>query len=29
MALPWDDRFQRAYLEVPSFGNHPLRVQMP
>jgi cephalosporin-C deacetylase len=29
MALPWDKRFRRAYLDVPSFGNHPLRVTMP
>jgi len=28
LALPWDDRIERAYLEVPSFGNHPLRVTM-
>lgn len=28
LALPWDQRFQRAYLGVPSFGNHPLRVTM-
>ncbi|BDI29858.1 deacetylase [Capsulimonas corticalis] len=29
LALPWDDRFQRAFLDVPSFGNHPLRVTLP
>ncbi len=29
MALPWDHRFQRAVLDVPSFGNHPLRVSLP
>ena len=29
MALAWDPRFSRAYLCVPSFGNHPLRVCMP
>ena len=28
MLLPWDARFRRAYLDVPSFGNHPLRVTM-
>jgi len=28
LALPWDDRFRKAFLEVPSFGNHPLRVQL-
>jgi cephalosporin-C deacetylase len=26
LALPWDDRFRRAMLGVPSFGNHPLRL---
>jgi len=29
MALPWDARIKRACLIVPSFGNHPLRVQLP
>ncbi len=29
LALPWDARFHRAYLDIPSFGQHPLRVQMP
>lgn len=29
LMLPWDARFGRAYLDVPSFGNHPLRVQLP
>lgn len=29
LALPWDRRFRRAYLAVPSFGNHPLRLQSP
>ena len=29
MALPWDPRFRKAFLDVPSFGNHPLRVQLP
>jgi cephalosporin-C deacetylase len=29
LALPWDPRFHRAFLDVPSFGNHPLRVQIP
>lgn len=27
LALPWDKRFKKACLIVPSFGNHPLRVQ--
>ena len=29
LALPWDSRFHRAFLDVPSFGNHPLRVTLP
>ena len=29
LALPWDPRFSRAFLDVPSFGNHPLRVTLP
>ena len=29
MLLPWDKRFKRAYLNIPSFGNHPLRVTLP
>lgn len=29
LALPWDDRISRACLQVPSFGNHPLRLTMP
>lgn len=29
LALPWDNRFRRAFLSVPSFGQHPLRLQMP
>ncbi len=29
LALPWDGRFERAFLDVPSFGNHPLRLQFP
>jgi cephalosporin-C deacetylase len=28
LALPWDDRFTRAFLEAPSFGHHPLRLQL-
>lgn len=27
LAIPWDDRFHRAYLDVPSFGNHPVRLK--
>ncbi|AHF89429.1 deacetylase [Opitutaceae bacterium TAV5] len=29
LALPWDARFRRAHLSVPSFGNHPLRLGLP
>lgn len=29
LTLPWDDRISSAYLCVPSFGNHPLRLQLP
>ncbi|HBR95047.1 MAG TPA: hypothetical protein DEA90_12880 [Opitutae bacterium] len=29
LMLPWDSRFKKAYLNIPSFGNHPLRVQLP
>lgn len=28
MALAWDGRFRSAFLSVPSFGNHPLRVSL-
>ncbi len=29
MVVPWDERFVRAQLSIPSFGNHPLRVTFP
>lgn len=29
LAVPWDHRFRRAFLDVPSFGNHPIRLQTP
>jgi cephalosporin-C deacetylase len=29
LALPWDDRFHRAFLRVPSFGHQPLRTTLP
>jgi len=29
MAVPWDERFSRAFLDIPSFGHHPLRLQLP
>ncbi len=28
LAVPWDRRITRAALDVPSFGNHPLRLSM-
>lgn len=29
LALPWDPRFGRAHLYLPSFGHHPLRLREP
>lgn len=29
MALPWEPRFRRAYLGVPSFGHHDIRLTLP
>jgi cephalosporin-C deacetylase len=29
LALPWDERFASGHLNVPTFGNHPLRLTMP
>ncbi len=29
MAMAWDQRIQRGHLNVPSFGNHPLRLKLP
>ncbi len=29
MALPWDARFHRAHLNVPTFGHQPLRMALP
>ncbi len=29
LAAPWELRVRRISLEVPSFGNHPLRVTIP
>lgn len=29
LALPWDERFDRGALTVPSFGQHDLRLTMP
>jgi cephalosporin-C deacetylase len=29
LAAPWDARITRLQLEVPTFGHHPLRLQLP
>jgi cephalosporin-C deacetylase len=29
LALPWDDRFDRGHLMLPTFGNQPLRLTLP
>lgn len=29
LALPWDPRIRRAHLNVPTFGNQPLRLTLP
>ena len=29
MAMAWDERIQRGHLNVPTFGNQPLRLQLP
>lgn len=29
LAIPWETRIRRAHFNVPSFGNHPLRLQLP
>ncbi len=29
MMLPWDRRYKRAVLDIPSFGNIPLRLTLP
>ncbi|MBI3831178.1 MAG: acetylxylan esterase [Planctomycetes bacterium] len=29
LMLPWDARFKRAHLGVPTFGHHPLRLRWP
>jgi cephalosporin-C deacetylase len=29
LALPWDRRFHSGHLNVPTFGNHPLRLTLP
>lgn len=27
LMLPWDTRFKKGYLHVPTFGHHPIRLQ--
>ncbi len=27
LSIPWDKRFKSAYLDVPTFGNHPIRLK--
>lgn len=29
LAVPWDERIDKICLNVPSFGHHPLRLQLP
>lgn len=29
LGVPWDSRIKKAFLGLPSFGNHPLRLRMP
>ncbi|WP_031430880.1 acetylxylan esterase [Methylomicrobium agile] len=29
LAMPWDGRIRRAHFNVPSFGDHPLRLKLP
>ncbi len=29
LATPWETRWSAGYLDVPSFGHHPLRVTLP
>ena len=29
LAVPWEPRFRRAFLDFPSFGNYPIRLQLP
>lgn len=29
LGIPWDQRVQKLHLNVPSFGHHPLRLQLP
>jgi cephalosporin-C deacetylase len=29
LGIPWDRRIARGHLNVPTFGNHPLRLSLP
>lgn len=29
LACPWDHRIRRVFLDVPSFGHHPIRLKCP
>lgn len=29
LMLPWDERFRAAYLRHPTFGHHPIRLEIP
>jgi cephalosporin-C deacetylase len=29
LAIPWEPKFKRAFLDYPSFGHHPLRLTLP
>ena len=29
LALAWDERIQRGHLNIPTFGDHPLRLTLP
>ncbi len=29
LAIPWEERVARCHLGVPTFGNHPFRLQVP
>jgi cephalosporin-C deacetylase len=29
LALPWERSFVKAYLDVPTFGHHPIRLRCP
>lgn len=29
LAVPWEPRFRKAYLDIPSFANYPMRVMHP